>query len=239
MVDHERLAGVLIEFSRHLVGEYEVADILFLLCDRVTEVLPVTGAGVMLADPQGDLRFVAASDEIIRKIESLQIELGEGPCLLAYQTRAGVVITDLAIDDTFPRFGPRAIKQGLLAVHSFPMQVLKRSIGALNLYRRESGAFDKADADAGQILADIATTSILNARTAEESQRLNRQLQYALDSRIVIEQAKGKLSEQWSVDVSEAFTHLRRYARSRGAKLHVVAQQVVSGDLRLEKPGEA
>lgn len=234
MVDHERLTAVLMDFSRRLVGEYEVADILFLLCDRIGEVLPVSGAGVMLSDAQGDLRFVAASDETVREIEALQMELGEGPCLSAFQTGDRVVVTDLALDDTFPRFGPRAIKQGLRAVYSFPMRLRDRAIGALNLYRPDAGSFMKADAAVGQTLADIATASILNARTAEESQRLTQQLQRALDSRIVIEQAKGKLSEQWEVDVSEAFTRMRRYARGRGLKLHEVAQQVVAGELRLE-----
>lgn len=234
MVDHQRLSDVLIEFARRPVGDYDVMDILGILCDRVTEVLPVDGAGVMLTGQDGHLRFVAASDDTVRNIESLQIEMGEGPCLLAYKSNTQVVVTDLAATKRFSRFGPQAIEQGLRAVFSFPMRFEERRIGALNLYRSEPGPFAPSDRFAGQVLADIATTAILDAQTGEQTSKLVEQLQQALDSRIIIEQAKGKLSEQLGVDVSEAFQHLRRFARHRGLKLRACAEQVVSGELRLQ-----
>jgi len=234
MVDHQRLSDVLIEFSRRPVGDYDVMDILDVLCHRVEEVLPVDGAGVMLRGADGHLRFVAASDDIVQNIEALQIELGEGPCLQAYEMNDQIVVTDLVASRRFPRFGPRAIENGMRAVYSFPMRFEERRVGALNLYRGQPGPFAIADRIAGQVLADIATTAILNAQSGEESSRLVEQLQHALDSRVIIEQAKGKLSEQLGVDVSTAFDHLRRYARRRGLKLHDVAGQVVSGHLRLQ-----
>jgi GAF domain-containing protein len=234
LVDHQRLSSVLIEFSRRPIGDYEVMDILSVLCDRVPEVLPVDGAGVMLTGQDGHLRFVAASDQLVRNIEALQIELGEGPCLQAFETSDQVVVTDLAASRRFPQFGPRAIESGLRAVYSFPMRFEHRRIGALNLYRGQPGPFAVADRLAGQVLADIATTSILNAQQGEQTSRLVEQLQSALSSRVVIEQAKGKLSEQLQVEVDEAFVHLRRYARNRGLRLHDVAAQVVAGQLRIK-----
>jgi GAF domain-containing protein len=234
MVDHERLSMALIEFSHRLVGDYEAVDILHLLCDRAAEILPVDGAGVMLLGDDDHLHFVAASDETVREIESLQIELGEGPCLQAFETGEQVVVTGLSAASLFPRFAPGALARGLRAVYSFPMRFGEQRIGALNLYRGRPGPFLKEDALAGQVLADVATTSILNARAAKEANLLVRQLQHALDTRVVIEQAKGKLSEQWGVDVGAAFTRLRTYARRNGMKLHTVAEQVVSGELRID-----
>lgn len=234
MVDHEKLSKVIIEFSRRPAGKYEVTHILDLLCSRVADVLPVDGAGVMLEDDSGDLRFVAASDEKLDVIEALQIELGEGPCVRAYETGEQVVVTDLALSKVFPDFGPKAIEAGLKAVHSFPMRYEDDRIGALNLYREHAGPFSSHDQFAGQILADIATTAILNAQATEQSSRLVQQLQRALDSRVVIEQAKGTLAERWGVDVSEAFDRLRRYCRSRGLKLREVAAQVVEGSVEIE-----
>jgi GAF domain-containing protein len=235
MVDQQRLAQTLLQFTANLVTHYEVADILDQLCDRAVEILPVSGAGVMLEDRQGHLRFVSASDETVRSIESLQIELNEGPCLHAYRTGEQVVVTDLEHSDRFPRFTPLALQKGLRAVYSFPMKVGDEHIGAVNLYREEPGRFDDDDAAAGQVLADVATTYIMNARLIERSTQLNEQLQHALNSRVVIEQAKGKLSEQLGVDPPEAFARMRGYARNRGLKLLSVAEEIVSGSLRLEE----
>jgi hypothetical protein len=121
MVDHERLTAMLVEFANTLVSDYKVGEILDRLCGAAVEVLPASGAGVMLADELGDLRFVAASDEVVRRIEALQMELGEGPCLHSFVSGEQVVIADLGDTDWFPRFAPRARAEGMHAVYSFPM----------------------------------------------------------------------------------------------------------------------
>jgi len=232
-VDEARFGVVLIQFARTLVGTYEVADMLEELCDHVCDVLPVDGAGVMLADAKDVLRFVAASDETIRDIESLQIELGEGPCLHAYHSGEQVVVPDLEDTGRFASFAPRARESGLHAVYSFAMRAGDDRVGALNLYRGTPGVLETDEIEAGQVLADIATIYILNARQVERSAERSEQLQHALESRVVIEQAKGILAERDRVDVAEAFQRLRRYARSNSRKLHDVAQDVVRNDLRL------
>lgn len=235
MVNHQRLAGVLTDFARNLVSDYRIDDMLDMLCREVVEIMPVTGAGVMLTDEPGDLRFVAASNGLIRKIEDLQIELGEGPCLHAYQTGQQVVEDDLEAGSQFPTFGPRAVKAGIRAVYSFPMWVegVDEHVGALNFYTATPGHFDEEDRTTGQTLADVATTYILNARTFERSVQLTGQLQHALETRIVVEQAKGMLAAQLDTTIPEAFERLRQHARSNRLKLHDVARDLIEGRLRL------
>jgi GAF domain-containing protein len=233
MVDHERLARLLRDFARTLVSSYQVTDILYALCDSVVELLPVSGAGVMLEDAEV-LRFVAASDEVVREIETLQIELGEGPCLRAFTTGDQVVVPDLRADDSFPRFAPRALAAGMRGVYSFPMHVQDERVGALNFYSHDATRFDDADLEAGQVLADVATSYIVNARTLERSTKLSEQLKGALESRVLIEQAKGKLSAQLGMDVDEAFAVMRQHARLNGLKLRQVATDLVEDRLHLE-----
>lgn len=235
VVADDKLVEVLKTFARTMVNEYSIDEMLDRLCKEINAVLDVDGAGIMLEDEDGALRFVAASDDLIRSIEALQIELGEGPCLRAYQTGVQVLIDDLAVDEQFPQFSARALAAGMGAVHSFPLVTDAEVVGALNFYATRPSALDEPSSEAGQLLADIATTYILNARTLQESDKLAGQLQRALDSRVVIEQAKGKLSEQLGVPVTEAFEVMRGHARSKGRKLHDVAAEVIDGSLRLSQ----
>ena len=233
MVAADKLADVLTTFARALVTEYAIDEMLDRLCKEVCAVLNVDGAGVMLEDESGSLRFVAASDDLVRSIEALQIELGEGPCLHAYRSGEMTLMPNLHQEDRFPRFSARALAAGMGSVHSFPLVADSESVGALNIYTAQPAELDDAAADAGRLLADVATTYILNARTLAESTKLTSQLQRALDSRVVIEQAKGKLSEQLGVPVTQAFEIMRTYARNHGLRLNDVAADIVRGDLRL------
>lgn len=237
MVAKDKLNELLKTFARTLVTDYPVAEMLDRLCNEVVEILGCSGAGVMLEDEAGDLRFVAASDDTVREIETLQIELREGPCLHAYRTGDVVVIADLQTDRRFPAFSPRARGVGMASVQSFPLRADDQCIGALNMYSGKVANFGDDEIDAGRVLADVATTYILNCRTLEESYKLTGQLQKALDSRVVIEQAKGKLAEQLQVGVVEAFEVMRRYARNNGRKLHDVASEIVDGTLKVKGTG--
>lgn len=235
MIDQVRLIGVLSDFASHLVGSYDVEAILDTLCEGVVAVLPVTGAGVMLEDDAGVLRFVASSDDLVREIERLQIDLGEGPCLHAARTGEPVVVDDLRSTSWFPQFAPQAVALGMAAVYSFPMRVDDACVGAINLYRDEPGQWDEEASTTGRLLADVATGYVLNARAFADSTRLASQLQHALTSRVVIEQAKGKVSALANLDVDKSFELLRRHARSHGRKLVEVAEAVMAGDLSVEE----
>lgn len=225
------LLDVLLRFARTLVRDYRVPDVLPQLCTDTARLLGVDGAGVMLEDEAGVLRFVAASDELVEQIEQLQIATGEGPCIGAYEQGAPVVIPDLAATAMLPDFAPRALSAGIRAVFSFPLRVEDVHVGAINLYSAEAGPLRDDDLHAAQVLADLATTYIVSANAVDRSSLLAAQLQRALDTRVVVEQAKGKLAAAWDVPVDTAFARLRRYARARRARLHDIAADVIDGRL--------
>ena len=131
----------------------------------------------------------------------------------------------------WPMFVPEALDAGFEAVYAFPMRLRDDRIGAINMFRRESGAFGDADVDAGQALADVATIGVLSERRIRSAEQRSERLQYALDSRIVIEQAKGALAERAGLDVGEAFERIRRYARGHRVKLRDVCREVIDGRL--------
>jgi len=230
----EKLTALLKTFARTLVTEYPIEDSLDRFCAGIVDVLDADGAGIMLEDAGGDLRFVAASNDVIRRLEQLQIDCGEGPCVAAYESGGPTLIDDLDADTRFSKFSPAARLYGMRAVQSFPLKTDDECVGALNLYSTEPTTFDDDDVEAAGLLADMATTYVINSRTLAESFRLAGQLQRALDSRVVIEQAKGRLAEQLAMSIGDAFELMRRYARNNGRKLHEVAAEVVSGTLKLQ-----
>ena len=135
----QALAEVLAEFAHTLGTDFSVQKILDHLVRRVVDILPVTGAGVMVMGKGQELHFIAASNAVVMRIEGLQNELGEGPCLEAYRTGVAVAVTDLDADSRFPRFSPRALAEGLAAVFTFPMRLDGERLGALDLYRDTPG----------------------------------------------------------------------------------------------------
>jgi GGDEF domain-containing protein len=165
----EKLAAVLAEFAERLVEGFRIQEILDHLVQRIVDVLPVTGAGVMLMGSADELHFVAASNETILEIESLQNELDEGPCLEAYRLATAVRIPDLSVDERFPRFSPRAVEAGLAAVFTFPMSVNGRRFGALDLYRDLAGDLDPLALDTARVLANVAAAYLHYAHDQAET----------------------------------------------------------------------
>lgn len=164
-MDEQRLSAVLVEFAHTLTTDFSLQGTLDHLVERVVEVLPVTGAGVLLMDNEGrDHHFVAATDDVIRRIETLQLELGEGPCLQAYRTGQAVLLPDLLAEERFPRFSPRAVQAGLSAVFAFPLRLDDERMGALELYTSWPAELSEADHSAAQTLADVMTAYLFNAR---------------------------------------------------------------------------
>jgi diguanylate cyclase (GGDEF)-like protein len=166
----KRLSDVLSEFARTLVTDFPIQGILDHLVTRIVEVLPVSAAGVTLIAPGADPRYVAASDHSALRFEALQTELGEGPCLKAYETGEAVSIPNLADTDEFPEFAPRALAEGLVAVFTFPLRQDDHQLGALDLYRTTAGGMSPEEMEAAQTLADVAAAYVLNARAREDLQ---------------------------------------------------------------------
>ena len=226
------LARTLVELADTLVDEFDVVELLTLLVDRCVEVLGVSAAGLMLVAPEGDLRLAASSSEAMRVVELFELQSQEGPCLDCYRAGEPVVNQDLAIvNGRWPNFAPVALEAGFRSVHALPLRLRGQVIGAVNLFRADEGALDDLDVLAAQALADMATIAILQHRAAVESQVLNEQLNFALNSRVLIEQAKGVVSERAGIDMQEAFSRLRNYARNHNLRLVDVAQQVIDRTL--------
>jgi GAF domain-containing protein len=226
------LAKTMVELADSLVDDFDVVDLLVLLTDRCVEVLHVSTAGIILATVDGDLRLMASSSEAMRVLELFELQADEGPCMDCYRTGLPVMNQDLARSrNRWPRFAPEALDAGFRSVHALPMRLRGNVIGALNLFGTDRGAVHNDDLAAAQAFADVATIAILQHRAAIHAQLLNQQLSNALNSRIVIEQAKGVLAERSTVTMEQAFARLRTYARNNNLRLADVASAIISGAL--------
>jgi GAF domain-containing protein len=222
----------LVDMADTLVDDYDVIDVLTALTERCVSLLGVSAAGVMLASPQGDLRLVASSSEQMRVLELLELQDQEGPCLDAFRTGEPVEHENLQTrSGRWPAFSAAALQAGFRSVFALPLRLRNLTIGGLNLFSVEQTPTDERNVIVARALADLATISVLQHRSAVEAQRLNEQLSGALTSRIAIEQAKGVIAERARVDMSEAFARLRRYARDNRLRLTDVAHRAVEGTL--------
>lgn len=227
-----RLGRVFVELADTLVADYEVLDFLYLVCERCAEVLDVEAVGALLTTSAGELTLSAASTEEMRVLELFEAQQREGPCYDAFVTGEVVVAADLTEGgDRWPRFAPRALEAGFRSVSGFPLRLRDDVIGALNMFRRAASGLDEEEITVARTLADAATIGIMNERVVREARLRSEQLQHALDSRVVIEQAKGVLAERLEVSPGEGFERLRRYARDHRRGVHGVAQDVVAGEL--------
>ena len=226
------LARALVELAGTLVAGFDVVELLTLLAERCVEVLDVAAAGLIVAGPDGDLRVMASSSEAVRVLELFELQAREGPCLDCYRRGQPVMQPDLATPTSrWPLFAAETLAAGFRSVHALPMRLRGTVIGALNLFHVEAGEMQRADVEAAQALADVATIAMLQHRATLEAQVLNQQLQHALNSRIVIEQAKGMVVEQAGLNMEQAFSALRNYARDHNLRLVAVAEAVIGGSL--------
>ena len=227
-----RLAQTFVELADTLVGDYDLMEFLHMLTERCVELLEVDAAGLLLADGRGALQLVAASTEQARLAELFQIQNDEGPCLDCYRTGLPVIVPDLATGNAaaqWPKFAAAAKKMGFAAVHAIPMRLRDETIGTLNLFGSVPDGLDEAVARAATALVDVATIGILQERATREQELISGQLQVALNSRVMIEQAKGMLAERLQITPDEAFVALRRYSRNNNKPLTQLAREVISG----------
>jgi GAF domain-containing protein len=238
MAEQHRLTQTLVELADTLVGDFDVVDFLHTLALRCAELLDVAEAGLMLADQRGGLRVVASSSERARLLELFELQNEEGPCLDCFRSGHRVVAEDLEADPgRWPLFTPEAMTAGFRSVHALPLRCQSQVIGALNLFCTTSGALEEDDLIAAQAMADVATIGILQQRAVQEARVLVEQLQRALNSRVVIEQAKGVLAERAQVNLDEAFGLLRNYARNHNVRLGDVAEALIAGSVMIEELG--
>jgi GAF domain-containing protein len=228
----QSLVTAFVRLADTLVTDYDVIDLFHGLCADCVALLDADAAGLMLGDQRGALQVVSASEEAAHLIELFQLQADQGPCLDCYATGAQVKAGDLAAaGGQWPRFAARAAEHGFAAVHALPMRLRGQTIGALNLFGRHPHVMGPDELAVGQALADVATIAILSDRNAREREQLTEQLQAALHSRVIIEQAKGILAERGHIGPDQAFIRLRDHSRRSRRRLSELARAVVDGTL--------
>ena len=228
-IETERLTDVFIEVADTLVADFDLIEFLHSVARHAADITGGAAAGVMLSGPDGSLHHVGASSDDARLLELFQIQNGEGPCLDCFTTGRPVVVPDLAqAGDRWPDFAPRALAAGIASVHAFPMRLRERVIGGLNVFQTSRQELRAEDAKVVQALADVATISLIQEQAVARAEVLTEQLQVALNSRIVVEQAKGAVARTFDITVDEAFELLRSHARSSRRRLTDVAHEVVT-----------
>jgi GAF domain-containing protein len=230
-----QLTAAFVTLADTLVADYDVVDLLQTLVDTCRDLLDASAAGIMLADSAtGELAVVASTSEKSRLVEVMQLSSGFGPCVECFHTGTAVSVSDVDdLGDRWPGFREAVLEQGFRSVHGVPLRLRGRVIGTLNLFRALPGEMSAEDLSVAQGLADVATIGILQERTIREADIAKKQLQHALDSRVLIEQAKGVVAYQRDVDMDAAFGILRDYARNSHENLRDVAQKVVQRSLSL------
>ena len=232
MATHQQdVAATLIELADTLVSDFDLLDYLGLLLERSSSALDAAAGGVMLTDGNGDLQVLASTDEQMRLMELFELQRYEGPCVDAHRRGELVVEPDLAARARWPQFTPEAIARGYRAAYAFPMRLRGEQIGALNLFRSQPGSVDAQLVHATRTFADMAAVGILQERAVRQGHDLAQQLQGALQSRIVLEQAKGIVAERAGCEMGEAYQLLRWHGRNHNRTLREVAASVVAGEL--------
>ncbi|MFD3443835.1 GAF and ANTAR domain-containing protein [Microbacteriaceae bacterium 4G12] len=224
----EQLAETFISLADTLVAGYDIVDLLHTLVERASHILNATDAGILLPNSEGALEVVASTSERSHLIGLLQLDAAEGPCVDAYTTGKVVSVDNIAATYArWPTFAADAATLDYQAMYAIPMRLRDRTIGSLNLFSDRTGPMSPKDTAAARALADVATIGILQERAISEANIAREQLQRALDSRVLIEQAKGVLAQTERIDMHEAFTILRNRARHSGRHLSVVAQEII------------
>lgn len=229
MSREQRIAQVFIGLADTLVAEFDLVDFLGTLAEVSVELLDVDAAGLMLADEDGALHVMASSDDQVELLELFELQQDGGPCPECFRTGVPVVNAEL---QSWPDFAAAAAAAGYASAHALPLRLRGHVIGAMNLFRSDTLPLTEGDIALAQALSDIATIGLLHERKVREHQLLAEQLQHALNSRILIEQAKGMLAERAGLSLAEAFSAMRSYARCSGQGLSAVAHGVLDGSLQ-------
>ncbi|QWF85185.1 GAF and ANTAR domain-containing protein [Amycolatopsis sp. CA-230715] len=234
-MSEQRLMDTFVELADTLTDDFDAIDFLHLLTDRCVELLEVDAAGLLLTSSRGELQLVASSNESARVLELFQLQSSEGPCIEAFHSKNAVTWPDLSSAGTrWPRFARKALSVDFRSVLALPMQLRSEVVGVLNLFRSSTGHLEPAELRSAKAMVDVATISLLQARAIRRHELLVEQLETALTSRVIIEQAKGFIAERLGVEMGEAFAVLRRFARNNRRTLADVSSAVVTRAVDVE-----
>ncbi len=232
MSRESRLNAAFVLVADTLTADYDVVDLLHTLVNECTEIVAAQAGGLLLVDADGNPQVVASTSESADLVEILQLAAGAGPCLDCFATGKQIAVPDIASGgDQWPAFREAALQQGFHSVHAIPLRLRGDTIGTMNLFGASVGRLSRRNAAAAQALADVATIGILQERVASHANVVAEQLQRALDSRVLIEQAKGAIAQANGTSMDESFAALRRYARNHNLTLHAVSEAVTARTL--------
>lgn len=230
MTRERRVVEVFVELADTLVEDFDVVDFMHRLALRCVELLDCAEVGLLLADRSGSLQVIASSSERLDALEVLGCD--DGPCIECYSRANAIASEDLLADyGRWPSFAPLAVKKGFCSARAIPMRLRRQTVGALVMLRTQTGRLDGEDTPLAQGLADIASIALLQERALSESHEVVTQLEGALSSRVIIEQAKGILAEQAQIGLDVAFLRLRAHARANNLRLADVARGLIDGQL--------
>lgn len=228
-ISPEPLADAFVEVADTLVDDFDLIDFLEMVTGHVARLSGTAAVGLLLADHRDHLQFMAASQESARLLELFVIQNDQGPCRDCYVTGEAVVVPDLSLaHPRWPIFTPRAMVAGFRSVCALPLRHQGTVIGALNMFGTAAEDLSEEDMRIIQSLAHVATIGILQQQAIRRGELLTEQLQGALNSRIVIEQAKGALAQLRGTDVDTAYTAMRDYCRRKGLRMGRVALELVT-----------
>jgi len=235
--DRERdVTKAFVGLASNLATGHDVVDLLSELTEDCARLLDVASAGLLLADTRGALHVLAASSQATLHLEAFQVQRDEGPCLDCYRNGTAVLVPDLEREaNRWPQFTAGARMAGFASVHAVPMRLRDNVLGTLGLFGTDVGTLNDEDLSLGQALADVASVALIQDKVAGDMTVVNTQLQTALTSRVIIEQAKGVLAQQGDLDMAQAFSVLRRYSRDHNQRIADVAQAVISRTLSAQE----
>lgn len=229
---HQVFVDTALDFTEKLVSPFEISEALYELAERLTALLALAGSGVIL-ESDSRLQAATAVPRALLQLENYQVEHQEGPCVFAHQSGELQVVTDLRQERAWPGYRQIAAQVGVRAVVGIPLKLAGVSIGAINLYNTDAREWSRVDLRSAMVMTNIATAYLLSSTALTKQTELSVQLQHALDSRVLVEQAKGVLAEADGISVEAAYQLLRRYARNGGLRVHDVACAIIDRTLTL------
>lgn len=229
---HQLFVDTVLDFTEKLVSPFEIGEALYELAERLTALLALAGSGVIL-ESGSRLQAATAVPRALLQLENYQVEHQEGPCVFAHQSGEVQVINDLRQERDWPGYRQIAAQVGVRSVVGIPMKLAGESIGAINLYNTHARAWSRVDLRSALVMTNIATAYLLSSAALTKQTALADQLQHALDSRVLVEQAKGVLAEAKGISVEAAYELVRRYARNGGLRVHDVACAIIDRTLTL------
>lgn len=221
-----QISAAFVTVADTLTSDYDMVDLLHTLVQSCASILSMEAGGLMLVDGAGELQLMTSTSEAAGFVEVMQLNAAAGPCIDCFRTGVAVSVGDISASTLWPTFRAAALEQGFHSVLATPMKLRGKILGTMNLFGAPLEEVSARDAAVAQALADVATIGILQERVIQEGHLMEAQLHRALDSRILIEQAKGVIANELSLSMDEAFALLRKYARDRNLTIRNVAEQV-------------